>query len=81
MREINDALPGANLVRDVIDPFQHDDFPEDRLYDKLAQEYDNDAHLMYNALIRRLVSFERAVDWPNWAAAFRRRVETTIAGA
>lgn len=36
------------------------DFPEDRLYARLAEEYGNGAHSKYNALIRRLVSFERA---------------------
>ena len=36
------------------------DYPEDRLYALLAREYGNSAHSKYNALIRRLVSFERA---------------------
>lgn len=36
------------------------DSPEHRLYLRLAQEKDNAAHSAYNALIRRLVSFERA---------------------
>jgi len=36
------------------------EFPEDRLYEKLATEHGNAAHSQYNALIRRLVSFERA---------------------
>lgn len=35
--------------------------PEHRLYARLAEEEDNGAHSAYNALIRRLVSFERAV--------------------
>jgi hypothetical protein len=34
--------------------------PEHKLYALLAQEKDNGAHSAYNALIRRLVSFERA---------------------
>jgi hypothetical protein len=34
--------------------------PEDRLYAKLAEEDSDSAHSRYNALIRRLVSFERA---------------------
>jgi hypothetical protein len=34
--------------------------PEHRLYERLSLEYDNAAHSRYNALIRRLVSFERA---------------------
>jgi hypothetical protein len=35
-------------------------FPEDRLYALLAAEDSDSAHSRYNALIRRLVSFERA---------------------
>jgi hypothetical protein len=34
--------------------------PEHKLYARLAQEKANGAHSAYNALIRRLVSFERA---------------------
>jgi hypothetical protein len=34
--------------------------PEHRLYAWLAKEKDDGAHSAYNALIRRLVSFERA---------------------
>lgn len=34
--------------------------PEHKLYALLAREKDNGAHSAYNALIRRLVSFERA---------------------
>ena len=35
---------------------------EHRLYDLLAQEAPDRAHSRYNALIRRLVSFERALE-------------------
>ena len=35
--------------------------PEHKLYDLLAEENSDTAHSRYNALIRRLVSFERAV--------------------
>jgi hypothetical protein len=38
------------------------DSPEHRLYDRFAAEDPDSAHGRYNALIRRLVSFERAVD-------------------
>lgn len=38
--------------------------PEHRLYERLALEYGDAAHSRYNALVRRLVSFERA-----WACA------------
>jgi hypothetical protein len=34
--------------------------PEDRLWAKLSEEDSDSAHSRYNALIRRLVSFERA---------------------
>jgi hypothetical protein len=37
-------------------------FPEDRLYAKLANEDCDTAHSRYNALIRTLVSFERAME-------------------
>jgi len=35
-------------------------YPEDRLYAKLAESDSDSAHSRYNALIRLLVSFERA---------------------
>ena len=35
---------------------------EHRLYRMLGREHGNDAHSQYNALIRRLVSFERALE-------------------
>jgi len=35
--------------------------PEHRLYDLLAIAHGNSAHSRYNSLIRRLISFERAV--------------------
>lgn len=38
------------------------DSPEHRLYDLLRHEDEVTAHSRYNALIRRLVSFERAVE-------------------
>lgn len=36
--------------------------PERRLYDLLAQENSDSAHSRYNALVRRLVSFENAAE-------------------
>lgn len=33
---------------------------EERLYETLAHEYGDGAHSRYNALVRRLVSFQRA---------------------
>ncbi len=37
-------------------------YPERRLYDLLAKENSDSAHSRYNALIRRVVSFERAAE-------------------
>jgi hypothetical protein len=37
-------------------------FPEHKLYARLAEEKANGAHSAYNALVRRLVSFERAAE-------------------
>lgn len=37
-------------------------YPEDRLYALLAASHGDGAHSQYNALIRRLVSFERAAE-------------------
>ncbi|MGH9366388.1 MAG: hypothetical protein ACRD3M_01780 [Thermoanaerobaculia bacterium] len=36
--------------------------PEHRLYDLLARSGEDSAHSRYNALLRRLVSFERAAE-------------------
>ena len=36
--------------------------PEIRLYELLRSEHGDDAHGRYNALLRRLVSFERAAE-------------------
>lgn len=38
------------------------DNPEHRLYDLLAESDQDSAHSRYNALIRRLVSYERAAE-------------------
>jgi len=35
--------------------------PEERLYRRLTMEHGDGAHARYNALVRRLVSYERAV--------------------
>lgn len=37
-----------------------DEIPEHRLYQLLSTAHGNAAHSRYNALVRRLVSFERA---------------------
>ncbi len=44
---------------EVAAPFTH---PEHRLYARIARSGSDAAHARYNALLRRLVSFERA--WP-----------------
>ena len=92
MREISQALPGADLIQaglrdlgagvesvpallvlvgaprlrtlgiQIADPFAVDDFAEHRLYALLASDDPDSAHSRYNALIRRLVSFERAAE-------------------
>lgn len=57
------VLIGAPRLRRI--GFQVPDtpyFPEDRLYEKLSSEYGDAAHSRYNALIRTLVSFERAAE-------------------
>ena len=41
------------------------DNPEHRLYALLAKDESDSAHSRYNALIRRLVSFERAAECVN----------------
>ena len=43
-------------------PNTHYTLPEHRLYDLLAESDSDSAHSRYNALIRRLVSFERALE-------------------
>ena len=88
MREISDALPGADLVRrGMADLAAGRETPEallvsigaprlrgaglevpapfpdagHRLYLLLAKDHGDGAHSQYNALVRRLVSFERAL--------------------
>ena len=51
LRRIGIELP-ANLPKN----------PEHRLYDLLAEDDSDAAHSRYNALIRRLVSYERAAE-------------------
>ena len=43
-------------------PYHFPEFPERDLYRKLGGIYGNAAHSQYNALIRRLVSFMRAME-------------------
>jgi hypothetical protein len=47
------------------------EYPEHRLYNLLAKDEPDSAHSRYNALIRRLVSFERAAECAQSAAVAR----------
>jgi hypothetical protein len=46
-------------------PAELPDNPEHRLYRLLAQDDSDSAHSRYNALVRRLVSYERAAECVN----------------
>ena len=55
------AIGRPRLARVGLDlPSNDFDQPEHRLYALLAAEHGDAAHSRYNALLRRLVSFERA---------------------
>ncbi len=57
------AVGAPRLRRGGLDVPPHPfDEPEHRLYEKLAREDPDAAHSRYNALIRRLVSYERALE-------------------
>ncbi len=60
------VLIGAHRLRaiglTVPQPADAPPIPEHRLYERLAAENSDSAHSRYNALIRRLVSFERAAE-------------------
>lgn len=53
---------GPRLRRLGFDVPQGPQDPEHRLYEALAAEDQDSAHSRYNALVRRLVSFERAAE-------------------
>ena len=55
---------GAPRLRAIGVPVPDSDIdnPEHRLYEKLSEEDPDSAHSRYNALVRRLVSFERAME-------------------
>lgn len=65
-RETAEALLvsiGAPRLRGVgIEVPRTIEHPEERLFDLLESQDPRDAHSRYNALIRRLVSFERAAE-------------------
>jgi hypothetical protein len=57
------VLTGAPQLRRLgFDVSDSDFLPEDRLYEKLAEQDSDSAHSRYNALIRTLVSFERSAE-------------------
>jgi len=57
------VLIGAPRLRELgFDVADVPYFPEDRLYAHLAESHGDGAHSQYNALIRLLVSFERAAE-------------------
>lgn len=60
------VMVGASRMRaaglDVPEGPTLPDTPEIVLYNAIAAEHPADAHSRYNALIRRLVSFERALE-------------------
>ena len=56
------VLIGAPRLRRLGFDVPHTQLPEHRLYAKLAAEDSDSAHGRYNALIRKLVSFERAAE-------------------
>ncbi len=62
LRRLGFHLPADNSMP------QH---PEHQLYALLSQDGASDTHSRYNALIRRLVSFERATEFEQARAARR----------
>jgi hypothetical protein len=59
------VLIGAPRLRRIgfeVPDDDNPDFPEDRLYAKLAEEDSDTAHERYNAWIRKLVTFESAAE-------------------
>jgi hypothetical protein len=57
------VMIGGPRLRKLGLPVPHScDNPEDELYDLLSQHNPDSAHSRYNALIRTLVSFERAAE-------------------
>ena len=57
------VLIGAPRLRELglgIPEHRTETSPEHRLYELLAREHGDAAHSRYNALLRRLISFERA---------------------
>jgi hypothetical protein len=56
------SIGAPRLRRLGLDVSNAFDSPEHRLYELLRATYGDAAHSRYNALVRRLVSFERAAE-------------------
>ena len=56
------SIGAPRLRRLGLDPRSPIPAPEHRLYERLAEQDQDSAHSRYNALVRRLVSFERAAE-------------------
>jgi hypothetical protein len=56
------SIGRPRLIRLGLDVPWRYERPEIRLYERIAAEDPDGAHARYNALIRRLVSFERAAE-------------------
>jgi len=66
MRIVNDesllvSIGRPRLIQLGVDVPAGFDDPEHKLYDRLSKQFGDAAHGRYNALVRRLVSFERAL--------------------
>ena len=57
------SIGASRLRRTGIDVPAEIHDPEDKLYELFAESDPDSTHSRYNALIRRLVSFERAAEW------------------
>jgi hypothetical protein len=55
------GAPRLRRLGIAVPEWKEDDLPEHRLYLLLARDLGDGAHSRYNSLVRRLVSFERAL--------------------
>jgi hypothetical protein len=55
------GAPRLRLLGLTVPDLPVEGYPEDRLYELLARSDQDSAHSRYNALVRRLVGFERAL--------------------
>ena len=72
------AIGAPRLRRIGLDIPSHNwEYPEMRLYKLLARSNSDSAHSRYNALIRRLVSYERAAEFQQ-GITLRMKVEEAV---